>query len=122
VRDFIILHYQLNRRDEPLWRYCAEMPIPDDLACKMELYGLRGEVLIRKYDHFAEPSWISIYNGQGVVPQSYDPLANRVPLDRLRSLMAERRAAIRKVVGQVPDHGDFVAQHCASPNFLKASA
>ena len=122
VRDFIILHYRLNRREEPLWRYCAEMPIPDDLTRKIELYALRGEAVIRQYDHFAEPSWISIYNGQGMVPQTYDPLADRVPLERLRALMHERRDVIRKVVDKLPDHSDFIKQHCASPNFQKAPA
>jgi len=121
VRDFIILHYCTNTRDEALWRYCAEMPIPDDLAYKMELYRRRGEVILRKYDHFAEPSWVSIYNGQGVVPEAYDPLADRVPLDTLQDLMRKRREGIRRVVAQLPDHATFIAQHCPSDNFMKAA-
>lgn len=121
VRDFIILHYCTNTRDEALWRYCAEMPLPDDLAYKMELYRRRGEVILRKYDHFAEPSWVSIYNGQGVISQAYDPLADRVPLDTLRDLMRKRREGIRQVVAQLPDHAAFIAQHCPSDNFMKAA-
>ena len=121
VRDFIILHYRLNTRDEEMWRYTANMAIPDDLANKIELYALRGEVVQRKYDHFAEPSWISIYNGQGLVPQSYDPLADRVPDEELHRLTQQRRDSIRKVVQQLPDHAQFIAQHCASPSFLNAA-
>jgi len=120
VRDFIILHYCTNTRDEALWRYCAEMPIPDDLAYKMELYRRRGEVILRKYDHFAEPSWVSIYNGQGVIPEAYDPLADRVPLDSLRELMRKRREGIQQVVAQLPSHAEFIARHCPSDNFMKA--
>jgi tryptophan halogenase len=120
VRDFIILHYCTNTRDEALWRYCAEMPIPDDLAYKMELYRRRGEVILRKCDHFAEPSWVSIYNGQGVIPEAYDPLADRVPLDTLRELMQKRREGIQRVVAQLPSHAEFIARHCPSDNFMKA--
>ena len=88
VRDFIILHYHLNqRRDAELWRHAAAMSVPDDLAYKMRLYALRGEVVTRQHDHFSEPSWISIYNGQGLVADSYDPLADRVPVEALRALM-----------------------------------
>ncbi|HTM81102.1 tryptophan halogenase family protein [Asticcacaulis sp.] len=119
VRDFIILHYCTNTRDEALWRYCADMPLPDDLAYKMELYRRRGEVILRKYDHFAEPSWVSIYNGQGVIPDTYDPLANRIPLETLRTLMQTRRDGIQRVVAQLPSHAQFIAQHCPSDNFMK---
>ena len=97
------------------------MPIPDDLAYKMELYRRRGEVILRKYDHFAEPSWVSIYNGQGLIPEAYDPLADRVPLDTLRDLMRKRREGIRQVVAQLPDHAAFIARHCPSDNFMKAA-
>lgn len=120
VRDFIVLHYRLNSRDEPLWRYCRDMPIPDDLAYKMELYRRRGEVILRKYDHFAEPSWVSIYHGQGMIADAYDPLADRVPLDTLRDLMRKRREGIERVVAQLPSHAEFIARHCPSENFLKA--
>ena len=121
VRDFIVLHYRINSRDEELWRYCAHMPIPDDLAYKMELYRRRGEVILRKYDHFAEPSWISIYNGQGMIPEAYDPLADRISEAELRALMQKRRDGIQQVVAQLPTHAQFIAQHCPSENFLKAA-
>ncbi len=104
-----------------MWRHAAAMPIPDDLAYKVALYRLRGEVVTRQYDHFSEPSWISIYNGQGLVPQSYDPLADRLPVEQLRALMEQRRDTIRGVVNRLPSHAAFIAQHCASPNFMMAA-
>ena len=121
VRDFIILHYHVNQREEALWRHCRDMAIPDDLAYKIALYSLRGEVILHKYDHFAEPSWISIYHGQGVVAQTHDPLADRHDLDHIRALLRQRRDVIQRVVRQVPTHGDFIAQHCASDNFRKVA-
>ncbi len=123
VRDFIILHYHLNQRtDAELWRHTAAMAVPDDLAYKMRLYALRGEVVTRQHDHFSEPSWISIYNGQGLVADSYDPLADRLPAEALRTMMRQRRDTIRGVAAKLPSHAEFIAQHCASPNFMKASA
>ncbi|MGN6366198.1 tryptophan halogenase family protein [Asticcacaulis taihuensis] len=120
VRDFIIAHYCLNSREGGLWRHCANMPIPDDLEWKLELYKRRGEVLIRKFDHFHEPSWISIYHGHGLRAAAYDPLADRIPLETLSALMQKRREGVQRVVAQVPSHAEFIARHCASQSFMKA--
>lgn len=122
VRDFIIAHYCVNQREGELWRYCANMPLPDDLQWKMELYKRRGEVLVRKFDHFHEPSWISIWHGQGLRAAAYDPLADRLSLDALRDVMNKRRASIDGVVAKLPRHEDFIAQHCASEAFMRANA
>jgi tryptophan halogenase len=122
VRDFIILHYCLNTREEALWRYCADMPVPDDLQYRIAMFRHRGEVILHKYDHFGEPSWISIFNGQGLVSEFYDPLAERIPLETLRAVMQQRRETIQGVVNKLPSHADFIAQYCASPNFMKAPA
>jgi tryptophan halogenase len=122
VRDFIIAHYCLNSREGELWRHCTNMPIPDDLEWKLELYKRRGEVLIRKFDHFHEPSWISIYHGHGLRAAAYDPLADRIPLETLSALMRKRREGIQRVVAQVPSHAEFIAQHCPSQSFMKAGA
>ncbi|UDF03087.1 tryptophan halogenase family protein [Asticcacaulis sp. AND118] len=122
VRDFIILHYKLNTRPEPLWRQCAEMSIPDTLAHKIELFAARGDVVKYDWDHFAEPSWIAVLNGQGVVSRFADPLAERLPLEGVRALMRQRRETIAQVARQLPAHADFIAQHCPSPNYLKGKA
>ena len=43
IRDFIIMHYHLNQRDNsPFWRSCAEAPVPDSLAHRIELFGKPG--------------------------------------------------------------------------------
>lgn len=39
VRDFVMLHYHLNQRDDsPFWRACAAMDIPAPLRRRMRLY------------------------------------------------------------------------------------
>ena len=123
TRDFIIAHYHLNRREGgELWKYCAGMEIPEALSYKLELYRRRGEVVLEKYDQFLEPSWISILNGQEIIAEAYDPLADRVPLDTLRELMRQRREGIRRVVAQLPPHAEFIARHCPSAGFMQVQS
>jgi tryptophan halogenase len=97
------------------------MPIPDDLAYKMELFHRRGEVILRQQDQFAEASWLSIYTGQGMVAETYDPLADRVAESTLRAVQQQRRDGIQRVVGQLPSHAQFIAQHCPSESFMRAA-
>jgi tryptophan halogenase len=115
IRDFIILHYCINQRDEPMWRQVREVEAPDSLRAKIALYKARGHVAILEGDGFARPSWISIYNGLGVVPDAYDPLADRIPEAELRRLMEHRRALIRHTAQSMPSQAAFIARHCAAP-------
>ena len=115
IRDFIILHYCINQRDEPMWRQVREVELPDSLQAKIALYKARGHVAIHEGDGFGRPSWIAIYNGLGVVPEAYDPLADRIPEAELRKLMEHRRALIRHTAQSMPTQEAFIARHCAAP-------
>ncbi len=114
TRDFIVLHYHLNDRPEPMWHDLAAMAIPDSLAAKIEMFRTRGHVVTREGDGFAPPSWTAIYNGLGVVSESYDPLVGRRGDGDIRSLMRQRLDSIARVVDQVPPQDDFIAKYCAS--------
>ena len=114
TRDFIILHYHLNDRPEPLWRDCAAMDIPDTLRAKIALFRTRGHLSQREGDGFSAPSWTAIYDGLGLVSETYDPLVLRHSDADIRALMQRRREAITRVVSQLPNHDAFIAEHCAA--------
>ena len=43
TRDFVVLHYHATQRDDtPFWRHCRDMPIPDSLAQRIELFRQTG--------------------------------------------------------------------------------
>lgn len=113
IRDFIILHYCVNsREDGELWRYCRAMSLPDSLREKIEMFAHRGRVVIREGDGFAAPSWVSIFNGLGIRPDRYDPLADRLDPAELGATMERRRALIRRTAESMPTLDAFIAQHC----------
>jgi hypothetical protein len=112
VRDFIVLHYKLTERsDTEFWRYCADMPIPDSLQQQIELFRASGRVSIRDPEGFAEPSWVSILFGLGVMPSGHDPFVDRVDEAQLRTHFIRLRAAISHTVAAMPDHGEYIARH-----------
>jgi hypothetical protein len=111
VRDFIVLHYKLTRRtDTPFWRHCAAMPIPDSLRHQIDLFRETGRVTILDRDGFAEPSFVAMLMGLGVVPQRYDPFADDVDLRQLHGHFAGLRDLIAQTVERMPDHGEWLAR------------
>src|SRR3546814_8095899 len=91
-RDFLDRHYKVtNVRDSPFWRHCAAMPIPDTLAQKIELFRETGRVFRKNEELFAENSWVQVMMGQGIEPQSWHPIAEKLRSEEqtseLQSLM-----------------------------------
>ena len=110
VRDFIVLHYKLTKRDDSeFWRYCANMAIPDSLRHQIELFRATGRVAILDRAGFAEPSYVAMMMGLGVVPKRYDPLADRVDIRVVHGHFAGLRDMIAQAAARMPAHGAYVA-------------
>jgi tryptophan 7-halogenase len=113
VRDFIILHYKATARDDaPLWRYCSNMPIPESLMYRINLFRSSGRVAFQDRELFVEPNWLSVFIGQDIWPRRYDPLADVLPIDSVRSQLQRLGALIRQTADAMPTHADFIAEHC----------
>jgi tryptophan halogenase len=112
IRDFLILHYHLNsREDTELWRYCRSMDVPESLYRKIALFRHSGIVEQYRDGLFTLPSWVSVFVGQGVIPDNYSPLADSAPLTRSLQELEELRSDIRDRVEEMPRHGSFLARY-----------
>ena len=115
IRDFLVLHYvATERRDSPFWRLCADLPIPDTLAQKIELFRETGRVFRKNEELFAENSWVQVMMGQGIIPQSYHPVAGKLSKDELAHLLGGLRQDVAHTVASLPAHGDYVARYCGA--------
>jgi tryptophan halogenase len=112
IRDFIILHYVLNDRDEPFWRACREATLPDTLAHRIELFRTRGKVARHDGQLFADASWVAVMLGQGVKPYHWDPLADALPLSELQAQSASLRTRLQQGIGRMPTHAEFIENNC----------
>ncbi len=112
IRDFIILHYRLNRRQEgELWRQCAAMPIPDTLQEKIAHFRAYGRLVQREYDLFGPASWLAVHVGQGNLPQRLDPLVHHRDVDSVQWL-AKLRDTLATAARQLPTHQQYVDGFC----------
>jgi tryptophan halogenase len=113
VRDFLILHYHANIREgEPLWDYTRVMEVPDSLKHSLELFRRRGYVQPYKDGLFSPPSWIAVFNGQGISPLGHDRMAEVAPLDLVVEKLAELRERVAHAVAAMPDHAATVGLYC----------
>ncbi len=122
IRDFLILHYKVNARDDtPFWRYCRDMEVPDSLRRKMALFASHGRILRENEELFPEDSWLQVMHGQGMRPRSYSPAVDQRSAGEIADFLDGTRAVIRKCVDAMPSHEQFIATNCSATPARKAA-
>ncbi len=115
VRDFIILHYHATERtDTPFWNDVRTMGVPDGLAAKLELFRTKGRFFRYDDELFSTASWVAVMLGQRVRPDGYDQIVDALDEGKLAAAVERMRQEIRRSVGAMPTHGDFIRHHCAA--------
>lgn len=114
VRDFVIMHYHLTEReDSAFWRYCKNMPIPESLKHRISLFKETGKLFVESpYKLFAEPSWLHVMVGQGVVPERHHIVANEMTESELKKFLEDVRNNVKKTVQKMPSHHDYLQHYC----------
>lgn len=118
IRDFIIAHYYLSQRSDPLWKACREMAIPDSLRHKLDVWRASGQVALLESEAYMEPSWVAILLGNGAIPQSYDVTANFHPLEQISKGLKMRREEVFRSAKAVISHQGFIDRNCKAPEAL----
>jgi tryptophan halogenase len=115
TRDFLVLHYTANaRHGEPLWDHVRNMTLPDSLAHKIELFRSSGRAPDYKLGLFSRDSWLAVLMGQGVIPQAYDRMADRAPLDEVADRLADLKERIATNAAALPGHAEFIESYCSA--------
>jgi tryptophan 7-halogenase len=119
IRDFIILHYHLTRRDDtPFWNYTRTMTIPDYLADKMALFESHGRVFRENDELFNDTSWFAVMIGQGMRPRDYDPVADVLDVQQTAERLKNIRETVATSASYMPDHAEFIAQNCRAADHI----
>jgi tryptophan halogenase len=115
IRDFIVLHYKLNRREgEPFWDECRHMSIPHTLTETIELFRETGRFRQEATEFFRASSWLSMFAGFGTLPRYYSPMVDDVPEDDIVKELENMAAGIVSAVASAPTHEDFIRTSCPS--------
>jgi tryptophan 7-halogenase len=109
IRDFIILHYWANGRDEPFWAERRAEPLPDSLAARIALFRANGRIDRDPRDLFTDMAWQQVMIGQGIMPEHHHPLADQLTDAQLSEFLATARKAVTGAVNAMPSHADYLA-------------
>lgn len=114
IRDFLVLHYVANQREEAFWKAMREMEWPESLKEKVEAFRTRG--IIPEYRHglFLPPSWLAVFAGQNILPENYDPRVDRMDGEELAARAKKLRAKVVDAVEKTGGHLDFIQQYGAA--------
>jgi tryptophan halogenase len=116
IKDFLILHYHATSgRDEPLWRHCRAMALPDTLAARVAQYRRSGRLILDSDELFREASWLAVLDGQGVTASGYNPLTDAIDADTNRAQVEQIAQVIARAAPTLPMHDDALAQLIGAP-------
>jgi tryptophan 7-halogenase len=113
IRDFLILHYHANQRDDAaLWRYTRTMSIPDELQYKIDHFRSYGRTVAEPLELFQNPNWLAVLIGQEIWPERHDPLADLRHHVDAPGRLASLRRVIDEAVRIMSTHQQYIDVHC----------
>ncbi len=112
IRDFIILHYHVNERDDSdFWRDMRAMDIPDRLKEKIAVFSDAAAIFNDNNDIFRDASWLQVMYGQGISPKDYHPAAKVLDNARLMDTMSKILHAKQQPLTQMLGHDEFLKRY-----------
>lgn len=120
IRDFQSAHYVLNRYGEsPFWARARSALASDELQHSIATFQARGEIAPWEDESFLPDSWRALLIGHGLMPQSWLPTIDRIPVDEICERFAQMLSFVDAQMPKHPRHDEYLArlagQDSASP-------
>ena len=110
VRDFIVLHYAATARDDtPFWQWLQELPLPDTLRERIELFRAQRRACARAWTSCSAPRAGSRCSKAWASSRPCGTRASKTSTTRRsRDSLKTARAAIAGMVAHLPTHEEFL--------------
>lgn len=89
-------------RDMAILRWGVLDNAPEALAWKIAQFGSRGRVVTYDEETWPEQAWVHAFLARGIMPKRWDPLAERLPLERTREMLARMKALLERTAEEMP--------------------
>jgi tryptophan halogenase len=116
IRDFLILHYKANARTGPFWSRLRDMAIPASLATRIALFRSKGRIMRFEDELFGDANWVAVLTGQGILPESWDPMLDTLDPKAVEAHVTLVHRAIHDTAARLPSHAQFIERFCKAPD------
>lgn len=107
VRDFALMHYLLSpRTDEPFWRDCKAVTVPDSLRAILELHDESG--IVPPGLAFPETSYHHVLAGNNRLPRRPSAAADALDFEKVCAIFASMRAQNDAWLAMLPSHRELI--------------
>ena len=89
------------------WRIVGAS-IPETLAHKIEHFKRHGLIVSAADELFANPSWIAVYLGQGIVPERAPVLSELRDDIPVSQRLGQVKVAVEDAADAMPRHDDYL--------------
>jgi tryptophan halogenase len=87
--------------------------LPDSLRERIDLFRSHGRILREDFELFPTQSWLFVFVGQNIMPESDDPVVDVLDRPVVEDNLANIRDVVRKCAQAMPTHEEFIRQHCS---------
>jgi tryptophan halogenase len=102
IRDFALLPFALNQREESFWQSIRGAALPDSLERRIEQFKSRGRFVAYDHELFDRQQWIEAFIALGVVPDRVDPQAEKIDMNKVRSSLKGLAEEFAKTIAAAP--------------------
>jgi len=112
-RDLTLLHHVVMEQGRPVLRVNGEGAIlPDSLSHRIDLFRGRGRLQSHDSSGVAPADWLAVLVGRGVMPESWDALADAIDIPRAQQNFLRLAGLFRQSAETMPGHAAYIARHC----------
>jgi tryptophan 7-halogenase len=111
IRDYQSAHYALNRYAGAFWNRARLVPLGAELVRKIGVFRARGDVVHYEDESFDIADWQALLLGHGVIPDTWDPAADRTPPEVVKGELLRILGFIRQKVESQRPHAQFLKLH-----------
>lgn len=113
LRDYQSAYYATNRHESSqFWSHARQLRVSDELRHKIDTFGARGEVPLYENETFALESWQALFVGQGLLPDTIDPMIERTPPQTVKHEFRRILSFVREKVQEQATHGFYLQALC----------